>query len=117
MVKTMDRNDSIRLMKNTLTVGKLIDLLLPLDDDSPVVLASDYGDYIHTTQLVCIDEVSVINSRHVEDTRYSDSGSCFSREESIEWEYDDELTAAEQVIVLRSPSVREDDAWEMPAVR
>ena len=113
----MDRDDSINLMKSTLTVGELKSILGRLDDNLSVVLASDYGDYIHTTELVCIDEVSLINSKHVEDTAYSHSGSCFSREESIEWEYNDELTAAKQVVVLRSPSVTEDDAWEMPSVR
>ena len=109
----MDRNDSIRLMKHTLTVGKLIDILLPLDDDAPVVLASDFGDYTHTTQLVPIEDVAFIDAKNIEDSRYSQSGSAYYRDEYVEEQYNDELTAAEQVLVLMAPSVKEDDGWEM----
>ena len=55
----MDRNDSINLMKHTLSVRTLKNILSALDDDLKVVMASNYGDYTHTTQLVSIDDIAL----------------------------------------------------------
>ena len=113
MVKTMDRNDSINLMKHTLSVRTLKNILSALDDDLKVVMASNYGDYTHTTQLVSIDDIALSDAKNIEDSRYSESGSAYYRDEYVEEQYNDELTAAEQVLVLTAPSVAEDDGWEM----
>ena len=111
-----ERHDSINLMNRALTVRELKNILDGLDDNLAVVLASDYGNQTHTTQLMEIEAVHIIDAKNIEDSRYSESGSCFVREEYIEEEYDDHLTVQGQVCVLRTPSVNCEDHWEMPQI-
>ena len=110
------RNDSINLAQHTMTVRHLKEVLSRLDDDLPVVLASDYGDHTHTTQLMRIDAVHLIDAKNIEDSGYSESGAAYYRDEYVEEQYDDALTALRQICVIRTPSVNCEDVWEMPEV-
>lgn len=58
-------------LPHTMTVRELIEALEDFDDDTPVLLTSDYGDHCHTEQALGIDEVEQVE---VEENAYSDSG-------------------------------------------
>ena len=98
------RRDSIELIKRTLTVAELKEILNGLDDHMSVVLANDYGNQTHTTQLMVIDGVHVIATENIDDSAYSESGSCYVVDPDITGQYDDELTSGDSVVVLRTPS-------------
>jgi hypothetical protein len=55
----------------SMTVRELIDALEGYDDDTVVVITSDYGDHCHTEQALGVDEVEQVD---LEENAYSDSG-------------------------------------------
>ena len=110
------RSDSINLAQHTMTVRHLKEVLSRLDDDLPVVLANNYGDHTHTTQLMRIDAVHLIDAKNIEDSGYSESGSAYHRDEYVYGQYDDALTEIRQICVIRTPSCDCEDVWEMPEV-
>ena len=98
------RRDSIELIKRTLTVAELKEILNGLDDHMSVVLANEFCEKRQACQLTVIDGVHVIATENIDDSAYSESGSCYVVDPDITGQYDDELTSGDSVVVLRSPS-------------
>jgi hypothetical protein len=68
-MKTIERK-----LANAMTVGELRDLLEGMDEETPVVFATDYGDICHTKQILPLKAGERIDSHCVCESGYSNSG-------------------------------------------
>ena len=101
----MDENDKITIkdvLESTMTVGELRHLLFTMDDKSPVVFSSDFGDHGHTQQIRTVQEDDLAsfdanNSFRV--SVYSKTGVAFNGE------YDDDDGECDDGVGLNPPKV------------
>lgn len=82
-----------------MTVADLIDALKGMDPKSPVMIATDYGDITHTTQLIGICEVEAIGGENLSTTAYSESGLCITRDRDEDEDEDAEKAETGVVVV------------------
>jgi hypothetical protein len=85
------------LLTNTMTVAQIRAAIKGLPEDTPVVLASDYGDRNHTTQLLSLKDVSKVYSTDLKETGYSETGVALKTEDEQDETRTDE---AVRVVVL-----------------
>jgi len=62
------------VLEQALTVRDLIEALEEMDQDAPMVFASDYGDICHTTQALPVGRVGRVGIGEIEESAYSHSG-------------------------------------------
>ena len=76
-MKVYNREDRPRCLEKCMTVGDLRAMLEDFDNDSKVLLTSDYGDYHHTEQALPIESVELLDEdpfRCLATSGYSQSG-------------------------------------------
>ena len=73
-MKTTDKESIHRTLQNAMTVRQLIERLEELDQDAPVLLACNYGDYHNAMQTLTIDDVDEMQSTDIAESAYSHSG-------------------------------------------
>ena len=78
--------DVKRAMAQTLTVGQLREMLEDYDENTPVFLGAEYGDYHHTVQALTITEVVEASEGQLAESGYSRSRVAFIGEGSDEGE-------------------------------
>jgi hypothetical protein len=77
----------------TITVGRLIELLQDCDPNAPVGFAAPYGDHGRTEQAFPISDGG-LETRHIMETGYSNSGMGTVSDEEIEVNEDEDGPAA-----------------------
>ena len=67
------------LLDDTLTVGRMIELLQQFDEFAPLVVSSDYGDLVHTEQIHNVGDCDVKEclESDMKESGYSRSGIAF----------------------------------------
>jgi len=91
-------NNKGDIMKKSITVKELIRLLENYDEDAQVILASDYGDRVHTQQVHFID--SDIKEVAIGDSAYSNSGFRVLDEEDEMEEKEEKEEQEEKYLLL-----------------
>ena len=100
MMNDTDKAKIKDVLESTITVGELKEILDTMNDESPVVFLSNYGDYCNTLQVHPFqqDEVDTFNADYAfRVSPYSASGVAFNS--------DDDTTEVESSAELKLPEV------------
>ena len=96
------------LLNDTITVGRMIELLQRFDENAPLVVSSDYGDYCNTEQVHNVGDDDIVNGLEsdMEKSGYSRSGVSFDSDQSPCLDYHPEFGYAmndddQDVVVIR----------------
>ena len=114
-MKVYNREDLPRFLENCMTVGDLRAMLEDFDNDSKVLLTSDYGDHHHTEQALPIESVELLDEdpfRCLAPSGYSQSGvaiqETYNDEEEDELEdLDEEREESDEIEVVLLRTVRQ----------
>lgn len=89
-----------------MTVGEMIEVLQQFDEDSLVLVVSDYGDISHTQQVQEVETVDELGERHPEElvqSGYSRSGIAVSELSAEDVDGDDRYGVVDgpDVVLIR----------------
>jgi hypothetical protein len=100
---TKSQSKVVKFLAKAMTVKDLIDELSFFDADSPVLIASDYGDIAHTQQLQSISSVDGIDEEleYVTESGYSNSDFALETLEDDEDLDDLDVTDELPVVIIR----------------
>tara|TARA_Y100000034_G_scaffold133844_1_gene200604 strand:- start:961 stop:1215 length:255 start_codon:yes stop_codon:yes gene_type:complete len=84
-----------------MTVSDLIEELQNYDDDTPVVFASDYGDYCHTEQALTLDSIEEVTYNDFDESAYSNSGVAVQFDANRTEDDEDDDIGEDPVLIIR----------------